>query len=31
MSRGTLHLILFLLIAYFVYVHWVRKVPIKRG
>jgi hypothetical protein len=30
MSRGTLHLIIIALIAYFAYVHFVRKVPVRR-
>ncbi len=31
MSRGTLHLIVLALVAYFVYVHFVRKVPVKKS
>lgn len=30
MSRGTLHLILLVLIGWFAYVHFVRKVPFKQ-
>lgn len=30
MSRGMLQLIIFAFIAYFVYVHFVRKVPVKK-
>jgi Tfp pilus assembly protein PilE len=30
MSRGTLHLVILALIAYVAYMHFVRKVPIKK-
>jgi hypothetical protein len=29
MSRGMLHFIILALIAYFAYVHFVRKVPVR--
>lgn len=30
MSRGMLHLIIIALVAYFLYVHFVRKVPVRQ-
>lgn len=31
MSRGTLHLLLFIAVAWFVYVHWFRGVSIRKN
>jgi hypothetical protein len=29
MSRGTLHLLIFVLVGWFAYIHFVKKVPFK--